>query len=88
MTYFVKTTEKVDKIFAKISKKDQKQIKIIRKKIFEIVENPSHYKNLRSPMQHLRRVHIDSHFVLVFSVDDAGKTVTLEDYAHHDEVYL
>ena len=31
-------------------------------------------------MNHLKRVHIDKHFVLVFSVDEEKKTATFEDY--------
>jgi mRNA-degrading endonuclease RelE of RelBE toxin-antitoxin system len=34
-----------------------------------------------------KRVHIDKHFVLAFSVNDENNTVTLEDYAHQDEIY-
>jgi hypothetical protein len=31
-------------------------------------------------MNHLKRAHIDKHFVLVFSLDEEAKPVTLEDY--------
>jgi mRNA-degrading endonuclease RelE of RelBE toxin-antitoxin system len=34
-----------------------------------------------------KRVHIDKHFVLVFFVDENNKTVTLEDFDHHDNIY-
>ena len=58
------------------------------KKAQEIVINPQHYKNLRAPLQHLKEVHIDAHFVLTFSVDENTKTVTLEDFDHHDKIFL
>lgn len=32
-----------------------------------------------------KRVHIDKHFV--FSVDEDCKTVTLEDFDHHNNIY-
>ncbi len=57
------------------------------KKVAEIVTNPQHYKNLRSPLNHLKRVHVDSNFVLTFSVDELTKKITLEDYDHHDNIY-
>jgi len=38
-------------------------------------------------MQRFKRVHINSHFVLLFSVDENARTVTLEDFGHHDDVY-
>ena len=71
----------------KLARKNRKQAEIIAKKSQEIVQNPHHYKNLRKPLQHWRRVHIDKHFVLTYSVDEKTKTVTLEDFDHHDNVY-
>lgn len=79
--------EELDSKFEKLAKKNKKQLEIISTKVFEILENPHRYKNLRAPMNHLKRVHIDKHFVLVFSVDEEKNTVTLEDYAHHDDIY-
>jgi len=38
-------------------------------------------------MQHLKRVHIDKSFVLVFSVDESNKKVIIEEYDHHDRIY-
>jgi mRNA-degrading endonuclease RelE of RelBE toxin-antitoxin system len=41
-----------DRIFAKLSKKNPKQLVIISKKITEIRTNPNHnYKFLRKPLQ-------------------------------------
>lgn len=77
----------LDKKLEKLAKKNKKQYKIIMKKVSELLENPQHYKNLRAPLQFLKEVHIDSHFVLTFSVDETTKTVTLEDYDHHDKIF-
>jgi YafQ family addiction module toxin component len=71
----------------KLRKRNIKQYQIIKNKAQVILNNPHRYKNLRAPMNHLRRVHIDKHFVLVFSVDEESKTVTLVDYDHHDNIY-
>jgi len=57
------------------------------KKSQEIVINPHRYKNLRAPLNHWKRVHIDNHFVLTFSIDEDRKTIILEDYDHHDNIY-
>ncbi len=78
----------VEKIFFKLAKKNPKQLEIIEKKIEEICENPQHYKNLRAPLQHLKRVHIDRSFVLVFSVDEQKKHIIFEDFDHHDVIYM
>ncbi len=77
----------VETIFFKLAKKNPKQLEIIDKKIEEIRQNPQRYKTLRTPFQHLRRVHIDKSFVMIFSVDESTKTVIIEDYDHHDKIY-
>ena len=77
----------LDKILNNLSKKNPNQIEIIYKKIKEIVKDPHRYKNLKSPLNNWKRVHIDRHFVLTFSVDEKTKTVVLEDYEHHDKIY-
>jgi|TARA_B100002003_G_scaffold86259_1_gene80741 YafQ family addiction module toxin component len=71
----------------KLAKKNPKQAEIIAKKSEELIINPHRYKNLRVPLNYWKRVHIDKHFVLVFSVDEKTKTIILEDYDHHDNVY-
>ena len=87
MTYSLVIKPAVDKILAKTSKKNKKQYEIMLRKVSEILENPQHYKNLRAPLQDWKRVHIDRSFVLCFSVDEKNKTVILEDFDHHDNIY-
>ena len=77
----------VEKIFFKLAKRNPKQLLIIEDKIQEIRENPQHYKNLRKPLQPLKRIHIDKSFVLVFSVDENRKHIIIEDYDRHDNIY-
>ncbi|VVB94209.1 ParE toxin of type II toxin-antitoxin system, parDE [uncultured archaeon] len=86
--YSLEVRETVDKIFSKLAKKNPKQMRIIEKKINQICEKPSHFKPLRAPMQHLRRVHVDKSFVLTYSVNEENKIVIIEDYDHHDKIYL
>ena len=85
--YSLAIKPELDKKFNKLFKKDRKQYQIIFEKIKEIILNPQHYKNLRVPQNRWKRVHIDKHFVLLFSVDENSKIVTLEDYDHHDNIY-
>jgi len=70
----------------RIKKKDKKLYDSIKRKANEIVNDPHRYKNLRYDMSGLSRVHIGS-FVLSFSIDEETKTVTLEDFEHHDNAY-
>ena len=85
--YKLFSRKSVETIFFKLVKKNPKQLEIISKKIYEICENPQHYKNLKKPIQHLKRAHVDSNFVLLFSVDETSRTVIIEDYDHHDKIY-
>jgi len=57
------------------------------KKIEEIINSdPEHYKNLKKPLQHLKRVQIGSH-VLVFSFDKNNKMISFENFEHRDKIY-
>lgn len=85
--YGLRVREELDGKFAKLAKKDPSQLEIINKKVEEILRDPHRYKNLRAPLNDWKRVHIDRHFVLTFSIDEESKTVILEDYEHHDRIY-
>ncbi len=87
MTYVLDIPKHLDKIFLKLSKKDKKQLEIIRKKVSEILENPQHYKPLRGDMHGAIRVHIHKSFVLTFEIDEKNKVVRLLDYDYHDNIY-
>ncbi|MGA1821347.1 MAG: type II toxin-antitoxin system RelE family toxin [Thermoplasmatota archaeon] len=77
-----------DRIFRKLARNNRKQLIIINEKIGEIRENPHHeYKHLRKPLENFYRVHIDSSFVLIFSIDHAEEKVTVFYFGHHDDVY-
>lgn len=85
--YSVKSRKHVDKIFSKLAKKKSKQLKIIQKKLEEIVKNPYHFKPLKRPLHNRRRVHIDKSFVLIYSIEEKDKAIVLEDYDHHGNIY-
>jgi len=77
----------VDKLFAKMGKRDKHNLEIIYKKLEEICENPAKFKPLGSPMQHLRRVHVLKSFVITYSMDEDAHTIWIEDFDHHDNIY-
>ena len=85
--YTLQIRPSLRKKLEKLGKKNPKQAEIIVKKSEEIIVNPNRYKNLRAPLNNWKRVHIDKHFVLAFSVNEGSKTVILEDYDHHDNSY-
>jgi YafQ family addiction module toxin component len=87
--YSYELRKSVEKNFHKIAKKNPEQLRKISNKIKEIIacENINHYKNLKKPMQHLKRVYIDKSFVLIFSVNEKSKLIIFEDFDHHDNIY-
>ncbi len=87
MKYKLDISDKADKKFYKLSKKNKKQLEIINKKIKQIRQDPYHYKPLKGDMHGSYRVHIDSSFVLIYEIDEENKLVRILDYDHHDKVY-
>ena len=85
--YTLKVKPGLEKTLKKLAKKNKVQLEIVFKKVEEILTDPHRYKNLRTLLNDWKRVHVDKHFVLLFSVDEESKSVTLEDYDHHDNIY-
>ena len=85
--YDLEVAEELNKRFSRLSKKDKKTFAAINKKIKGILENPYHFKPLRAPLQHKRRVHIAGSFILIFSIDEKQKIVRLLEFEHHDNAY-
>ena len=81
--------EKLKKDLVKLSKKEKVRYGSVMKKIQDILDSDDvdHYKNLRKPLQHLKRVHIDSSFVLTFEYYKSEDFVRFIDLQHHDKVY-
>jgi len=84
--YALETRGHVDEAFKKLARKNPKQLEAVMEKIGEILKNPHRFKPLRFPLAGARRIHFGS-YVLLYSIDEERKTVVLEDYAHHDEIY-
>ena len=86
--YKLKRSDKLVKILKKLFKKDRRRHESTLNKIKEIISgDPNHYKNLSHGMKQFKRVHIDSHFVLIFKVDENNKSIWFEDLQHHDIIY-
>ena len=81
-------SKEIIKKLIKLKKKDSNHYLRIRKKMDAILENQSHsYKFLTYNMKGANRVHL-GHFVLVFIINHQDKTISFEDYDHHDIIYL
>jgi len=80
---------KLKRILKKLVKKDKLRYEATIKKIDEICSNQDieHYKSLSYDMKEFKRVHVLSHFVLIFKFDKKTDTVKFEDLQHHDDIY-
>ncbi len=87
--YSLERSEKLKKILNKLFKKDKVRYEATLRKISEATKsnNPHHYKDLSYDMKEFKRVHIDSHFVLIFKVEENKKLIKFEDLQHHDYIY-
>ncbi|MBI2546536.1 addiction module toxin RelE [Candidatus Woesearchaeota archaeon] len=81
--------EDLKKVISKLFKKDRETYDALMRKIDEILDlnDVNHYKNLRKPLQHLKRVHIKGPFVLTFRYIEAEDKVVFYDFDHHDKIY-
>ena len=85
--YGLEISDEANKKFEKLKKKSKKQLKIINKKVQEILGNPYRFKPLRGDMFGARRVHIDKSFVLTYEIHEKEKVIRILDYDHHDKIY-
>ena len=82
-------SDKLLKILKKLFKKDKSRYEAALNKINEVIksENPTRYKNLCYELKAFKGVHIDTHFVLTFKVDEKKRLIRFEDLQHHDIIY-
>ncbi|HUY70296.1 MAG TPA: hypothetical protein VMV00_01870 [Candidatus Baltobacteraceae bacterium] len=85
--YGLKVRAHVDKIFAKMAKRERHNLETVYKKLEDICEDPLKFKPLKVPMEGLRRVHVLKSFVITYSIDASTRTVWIEDYDHHDDIF-
>lgn len=85
--YRLAIKESLDKKFKKLQKKDTEMLRLIDRKVQDILDDPYRFKPLRKPLQNKRRVHVGGHFVLIYEINEEQKIVTLLDFDHHDNIY-
>ncbi len=85
--YKLAIKESLDKRFKKLRKKDIEMLRLIDRKVQDILAEPYRFKPLRKPLQNKRRVHVGGSFVLVYEINEKEKMITLLDFDHHDNIY-
>jgi len=85
--YKLAIKESLDKKFKKLQKKDIEMLRLIDRKVQDILADPYRFKPLRKPLQNKRRVHVAGSFVLIYEINEKENLVTLLDFDHHDNIY-
>ncbi|MCH8520177.1 MAG: addiction module toxin RelE [Nanoarchaeota archaeon] len=75
----------------KFSKKDKDLAKNIFKKVEEIINQDVNsidtYKNLVSPMNEFKRIHLTGSYILLFKVYKSKNFILFVDVVHRDDAY-
>ena len=84
-------SEKLKRKLKKISKKDKTLALNFYKKLKEIINKNkntiSTYKNLKSPLNHLKRIHLTDNFILLFVVNIEENHIVFIDIMHWNKAY-
>ena len=85
--YKLAIKESLDKKFKKLQKKDTEMLRLIDRKVQDILVDPYRFKPLNKPLQNKRRVHVGGSFVLIYDINEEENLVTLLDFDHHNNIY-
>ena len=84
-------SDKLRKKVSKLAKKDRILALVFKRKLQEVISHDSTtidmYKNLKSPMQIYKRIHLTDQFILLFHIDKNNNHIVFMDIAHWDTVY-
>lgn len=82
-------TDILKKKLDKLAKKDKVLAQIFYRKLNEIISRDEDginaYKNLKSPMNEFKRIHLTDNYILLFKVEK--KHIVFVDIKHWDYVY-
>ena len=81
--------ENLKKKLNRLFKKDKSLYDSFIKKFEKILtcKDVNHYKNLKSPLQNFKRVHIKCSFVLIFKYIESEDKVVFYELDRHDNIY-
>lgn len=81
----------LQKKILKLKSKDKVLVQNFKKKFEEIIQQSLEtiltYKNLKSPKNEFKRIHLTDNFILLFKVDFKENHITFVDICHWDKAY-
>jgi mRNA-degrading endonuclease RelE of RelBE toxin-antitoxin system len=88
MSFLIIISDELKKTLVNLKRKDKTLFQMAEKKILQIASTDpiaiQHFKNLHSPLNEFKRVHLGS-YVLLFRVQ--VDKIIFEALEHHDKVY-
>ena len=82
-------TDHLRKKLSKIGKKDKVLAKVFYRKLKEVISRDeksiNSYKNLKSPLNEYKRIHLTDNYILLFKIE--RKKIIFIDIKHRDKVY-
>ena len=83
--------DNLNKKLTKLFKKDKKLSIAIKRKIKEVISHNTitihTYKNLKSPKNEFKRIHLTREYILLFKVYEKENIILFVDILHRDVAY-
>lgn len=84
-------TDELSKKLEVLCKKDKILAQTFKRKLLEVINRNENtinsYKNLKSPLNEYKRIHLTGNYILLFSVEQKNNIITFVDIMHRDKVY-
>jgi YafQ family addiction module toxin component len=88
MSYQVIVSNELKKTLTFLKRRDNTMLRALEKKMMQIAASDplsiQHFKNLRSPLNDFKRVHLGN-YVLLFRVQ--ADKIIFEAFEHHNQIY-
>ena len=85
-------TKSLERKIRKLKTKDKILVQNFKRKFEEIINEDEfsiqRYKNLKSPQNEFKRIHLTDNFILLFKFLKKEKFVLFVDIVHRDRAYL
>lgn len=91
MIFTYNLSDVLKKKLEKIGKKDPVLAQAFKKKCKEVIAHDEKtidtYKNLKSPLNEFKRIHLTDNFIILFKVYKKEKHIVFFDIKHWDKAY-
>ena len=84
-------TDELAKKLEVLCKRDKILAQTFKRKLLEVISRDertiNEYKNLKSPLNEYKRIHLTGNYILLFSAEQKNNLIVFVDIMHRDKVY-